>query len=357
MRVLTRYLSTEFLKLFGILLFVFILLYLIFDAVGKAEDFIEADVPFRLMLVFLLAKVPHIALQIMPAAVLIAVIILVGLMQRSNEVMALKGSGLNVFALARPLIRMGVLTALLAFVLSELVVPATSAVSNEIWVRKLNKGSGSDYVRQDWIWYRGEHAIYWITHFDSRNRLMEGVTFYFLGPDFELTRRIDARRAVWNGKQWVLSGGVLQCFDPEGDCQVERFDQMAVDLKETPADFMRTRKRPEEMNYWQLKAFAQRIQDEGYDATAFRVACSMKLAFPLVNTIMLLLGISIALRVRRSTVLAVAVGLGVCFFYLFALGFGRSLGLSGLLPPALAAWAANLVFGLIGIYLLMRVEA
>jgi lipopolysaccharide export LptBFGC system permease protein LptF len=37
-------------------------------------------------------------------------------------------------------------------------------------------------------------------------------------------------------------------------------------------------------------------------------------------------------------------------------GFSRSLGLSGILPPLLSAWIPNLLFILTGIHMMMRVE-
>jgi lipopolysaccharide export system permease protein len=84
---------------------------------------------------------------------------------------------------------------------------------------------------------------------------------------------------------------------------------------------------------------------------------NIKLAFPLINLVMVLIGIPIALGLKKGgTPLAVSLGIGVCFLYLINLGFTRSLGLSGVLPPYLAAWFATLVFFLVGIYLMMRLE-
>jgi lipopolysaccharide export system permease protein len=84
---------------------------------------------------------------------------------------------------------------------------------------------------------------------------------------------------------------------------------------------------------------------------------NIKIAYPLISLILVLIGIPVALRLRTGgTPLAVSGGMAVCFMYILVFGFSRSLGLSGVFPPILSAWLANLVFSLIGIYMMMYVE-
>ena len=112
------------------------------------------------------------------------------------------------------------------------------------------------------------------------------------------------------------------------------------------------------MSYWQLKRYAERIRLEGYDATEYLVDMNIKLALPFINIVMVFIGIPIALGLKKGgTPLAVSLGIGVCFLYLANFGISRSLGLSGLLPPVLSAWSANVIFFFLGAYLMIRLEA
>ncbi len=145
----------------------------------------------------------------------------------------------------------------------------------------------------------------------------------------------------------------------EGDkgYDLQKFDKIYLTLPERPEDFTRTQKKPEEMSYWQLKRYAKRIQEEGYDATEYSVDMNVKLAYPLICVILVLIGIPLALGAKKGgTPVAIFLGIVVCFLYLIILGVSRSLGLSGFLPPEVAAWSANLVFLLLGIYLMIRLE-
>ena len=111
------------------------------------------------------------------------------------------------------------------------------------------------------------------------------------------------------------------------------------------------------MSYWQLKRYAQKVRDEGYDNTEYLVDMNVKLAFPLINVVMIFIGIPIALGLKRGgTPLAVFLGISICFIYLVTLGFARAFGISGVLPPSLSAWLANFIFFLTGIYMMMYLE-
>ena len=128
-----------------------------------------------------------------------------------------------------------------------------------------------------------------------------------------------------------------------------RFEIMDPGIPEGPDAFVRTVKRPEEMSYWQLKRYAERVSLEGYDATGYLVDMNIKLSFPVINVIMIIIGTVIALGVKKGgTAVSVSIGVIFCFLYLVTLGFTRALGISGVLPPSLSAWMANIIFLLFG---------
>lgn len=358
MGTLAKYFSREFLKLFVLLEFVFLSMYLLIQFILSLDDFIEANAPHGLMVAYLFYSSPFIIVQLVPVATLISVIVMFCLMEKNNEITAMKSCGLSIFRLSQPIIIVSILISIGVFLISELIVPYSSARSNEIWQVRLDKGKKGGFYGQDHIWYRGSGSIYWIRHFDSKKEIMKDPTFYFFDDSFRLTKRIDARQGVWDGEGWEIRKGIVQELRNDGGYDLEKFDKIYLVLPERPEAFTRVPKKPEEMSYWQLKRYAERIREEGYDATEYSVDMNLKLSYPLVNLILVLIGIPIALGVRkRRAPLAVSLGIGVCFLYLIGLGLSRSLGLSGLLPPVLSAWLANFMFLLFGIYLMMRLES
>jgi lipopolysaccharide export system permease protein len=309
------------------------------------------------MMGFFLYKIPLIVLQMTPVAALIAVIIMFSLMRKANEITALKACGLSVLRVSLPVLLTSLCLAGGTFLFSELVVPYSSSKSQSIWQKEVDHDVQERFYGRTDLWYKGKHAIYWVRHYQGKRMIMEDPTLYFFDDAFHLTKKISARQALWKGTFWRAEDGFIQTAQKDGSYRFERFRELALKLPEKPETFLRTFKEPEEMSFWQLKRFALRTQQEGYDATRYLVDMHVKIAFPFIVLTLVLLGIPISLSIKMGGVpLAVCFGTGVCFLYLLTFGLSRSLGLSGVLPPMLAAWIANFAFFLVGSYLILHLE-
>ncbi|MBW2029489.1 MAG: LPS export ABC transporter permease LptG [Deltaproteobacteria bacterium] len=357
MKVLTRYLTGEYLKalLFceGILFFI----YLVIDFLQKVDNFIEAKTAKGLWALFFLYKTPLILVQMLPPAVLIAVIVMFSSMKKRNEVTALKASGINIFKAASPVIIGSLLLGGLLFLFSEIVVPLTTSQGNRIWMVEVEKRNPDLFYGSDQIWYKSSNAIYWVKHFDGQRGVMEGPSFYFFDDAFRLVRRLEGKRAVWEGGHWEILHGIVQEVKEGGGYELQRFERYQLEIPEIPETFTKGVKKPEEMSYWQLKKYAKRVKAEGYDNTRYLVDMHIKAAFPFIVFVMTLIGMAISLKQKgERTPLVVSVGVGICFLYMVIFGTARALGLAGILPPILAAWLSNVIFVFAGLYLIMHVD-
>jgi lipopolysaccharide export system permease protein len=357
MRIFTRYINGEFFKLLVLCLLIFVAMYLLGHFFDVGDNFVEASVPRLLMFHYFLFKIPYIIVQMLPPAVLVAIIIMFSIMKKNNEIMALKGCGVNIWRLSQPVITTCFFLAIGLFFFSETVVPYASSRSNEIWRVEVKKQASGRFYGKDHIWYRGSDTIYFIRHFDNKKRIMGGPSFYFFDPSFRLYKRIDGKQGVWKDGKWVIKDGlILEALD-DGEYHLSKFKEMDLWVPEAPDTFVEEKRMPEEMNCWQLARFANRTNDEGYDATEYFVDLNIKIAFPLIVIIMALIGIPVALGNRRGgTPAAIALGVVLCFLYILVLGVSRAFGLGGVLPPVFSAWVANGVFLLLGTYLMMNVE-
>jgi lipopolysaccharide export system permease protein len=357
LKVLTGYLLREFFKLLFICEGIFIFLFLIVHMLQRIDDFVEANIPKGVMLLYLAYKAPFVAVSMLPPAALISVIILLSSMQKRNEITALKASGLSVLTLCRTILAASLLTVAGVFVFSETVVPYTSSESNRIWNVDVEKRNPGLFYGQNEIWFRSKNAIYWIHQFDSKQKTMIHPTFYFLDDAFHLVMRIEARKGTWKEGSWLIEDGTVLESGKDGSFHVRRFDTYDLALPETPETFTKGTRDPEEMSYWQLKRYAAMVGREGYNNTRYLVDMHIKVAFPFITMVLLMIGMPLTLNLKRGgTPLAVSVGMAVSFLYLFTMGISRSLGLSGVLSPLLSAWLANLVFSLVGVYLMIQLE-
>jgi len=357
MKIITRYFYKEFFTLFFISLLAFLIIYLVIDFFGKIDKFLEAGVSLKVAVSYFIYQTPFILQQMIPIAVLISVMLMLGIMNKHNEILALKNSGLSLFNLAYPLIVVSLLIGIGSFFISESFVPITSSKANYIWNTQVEKKSPQGTYKLSHLWYRGEDSIYQIRTYDGRKRTIEGLSIFFFDKDFTLRRRIDAKKATWIEEGWLLSDGLVQEIHADGSRSSMKFTSRIAHLPETPENFERTMKSLEEMSFWGLRDYTRKIRQEGYDSTRSEVELNTKMAFPFISLVLTLVGIPLAFRKRRGGIpLSITIAIGISFLYLLTFGLSRSLALSGALPPMLGAWLANLLFSLFGIYLMLTAE-
>ncbi len=357
MKVFHKYIFQEYIKLFILCMIIFLSIYLLIDFLQRIDNFIESNVSKGIILSYFLYKIPLILVQMIPVGSLISVIILFSLMKKNNEIVALKTCGLDILRLSGIMITISLFIGIVTFLLSEVIVPYTSSRSNEIWNTDVEKYNPGRFFGINQIWYKSQNSIYWIRHFDSQKNTMESPTFYFFDDAFRLIKRIDGKRAVWIGGLWKIEGGIIQERIADDNYALSKFEELFLEMPETPKTFIRGIKRPEDMSYQQLRHYAKKVGQEGYDNTRYLIDMHFKFSHPFISLILALIGIPIALWVKKGgTPLAVSIGVGICFILMAAMGFSRSFGIAGILPPILSAWVANLIFLLFAVFLLIRLE-
>jgi lipopolysaccharide export system permease protein len=357
--LLTRYLVREFTRLFFLCLAGGTALYLIIDLFDRINVLIRYGASVKWIVLFLAYKVPLMVYQIVPATMLLSVLLTLGLLTRNNEVLAMRTSGIPVSRIAYPFLGMAFVVSLAAFFLSDFVVSPSYQRSE--YIRRILIEGRVPYslMVRDRIWFRGEEGFYKIASFLPAEKEMQGVTWFTVARPFRLARRIDASKARWKDGKWVFYNVVERTFRPDGGIETKREAEREIELPETPEDFQVVRTETDEMPLSKLLGYIRKIESEGYDSTPYRVELHKKISFPVLNIITAFLAIPFALRLPRVGGLATAVGLsliiGFVYWVLFAITV--SIGQAGLLPPFVAAWAANILFGAVGVYLLLRVEA
>ncbi len=353
MRILALYMAREFLKMFSFMVVAFVSIYSIFDFLEKANNFSEAGVPTSALVSFFILQIPEIVALMVPVAILMATVITLGLMSKRNEVVAVKSSGVSIFRFTLPIVLLALALTLMVALLNETVLPKTKAKTNYIWDVMVEKRPGQLYHKEK-FWYKGHNSIYRVGFYDVESQALADVVYYRFDKDFNLSMRVDARRARHLGGRWVFFSGLYQERLPEGGYTAYSFEERAVDLPERPSDFVRLAKPSEEMSLGELSRFVAKIEAEGYDSRRYRVDMQSKLSFPFVSLIMALLGVPLALFKEggRSLALAVVSGLACALIYWISFSYVRSIfGYAGILPPFLAAWLPNGLFFIAGLWL------
>ncbi|MDI9570348.1 MAG: LPS export ABC transporter permease LptG [Pseudomonadota bacterium] len=359
MKILDRYLIGEYLKLFLLVMASIVSIYLIIDFFGKIRMFISNDATVAQMAGHFFYMIPTIVSQITPAVILLATLMTFGAMSRHNEIVAVKANGVSLYRLSLPVVFICLAVSVILFFFSELIAPRSFHRAEYIRLVEVQKQEALGIFKQHEIWRRGGNAIYNVRMFDGKDNSLHGVTIHCLDSSFRLARRIDAEKARWRDGKWIFENVLIVSQPPGGGFpNLERHAVLAIDMPEKPDDFRQAQKEADKMGFFELYPYVRKLEREGYDATRYRVDLQGKLAFSVVSLILLAIGVSFSLRSERSGGTAQSIGAGVIigFSYWLVFAFSLSLGRSGSLPPALAAWLPNLLFGGAAYWLIRRVN-
>ena len=356
--LLDRYIARTYLGKFGLVVTAFVALFLLGDFIDLFDDIQTNRVKGAVVLHYYLFKTPDILRLITPPAVLVAVLVTFGVMARRNEITAMKAAGISVYRATLPLLALGGVVALTMFGAMEYVLPSMNRVAKRDFnVIKGRPPEPSTLLDRKWV-LGSTGRLY---HYDYVEARPGGTTLYNLfvfdltAQDWQLVDLLHARRAIWNGVAYDLEEGWRRGLGTNGGFR--EFSQSRTREIDPPTHF-RQEERPADTLRWQeLRTHIANLEKLGLDVIPLRVQLQQKVAFPLICVVMTLLGIPFAFVVaRRGALYGVAASILLAIVYWACQGIFDALGNNASLPPFLAAWAPNLLFGGVGLYLMFTME-
>jgi lipopolysaccharide export system permease protein len=357
MRLLDRYIVRECLKILGLCLVLFIGVYLVVDLFEKLGRFLEARATVGMITSYYVFRLPKIFTEVLPVAVLLSCLLSLGGLAKNNEVLAMKMGHVSALRIALPCIGIGLAASLASWTTVEYIAPRASEQALNIERVEIRHLPAHRITRDSDIWYRaqGDRFVH-ISLIEPQAGLIRGISVFQLSPSFDLIRRMDAREASWGPEGWTLRDG-YQLELKTNPIRITPFREIRVELRERPEEFARVARSPEEMSYAQLREYIDKLVKSGVSATRYVIDLHAKVAIASVSLIMAVLGVSFGLRTGRS---GVALWVGVCiplgFLYYMLLSVGISLGRGGVIPPLLAPWIPNLLFGTASVASLWRLR-
>ena len=247
---------------------------------------------------------------------------------------------------------------ILLLINAELVLPHSYARTELIDRVKIKKKGDQVTFKRNNIWFRSSAMILQARLFDPKTRTLSGVVIWSVDEAMNPISRIDAETAVYKEGRWLLNNTVQKKFQTVAGYAPQLAQTMELDLKLKVEDLQVLDSDADNMSIRTLKEYAENLRRGGYQAYRYLTLMHTKIATPFAAVIMVLLGIPFALRNSRSGGIAMGVGasIGIGFAYFVANAVLLSYGRSGVLPPVVAAWGANFLFMLGGIWMSMTVK-
>ena len=331
------------------------LLYIVIDLSDRVEDMAKNHVPADVILAYYANLVPQVFLDVTPMALMIAVLILLSVLERQNELTALKAAGISLYRLIVPILLIAAVSAAGLWVLGEIVVPDANREAKRLRDRITGHEATRSYRSSDrqWLMSRDDETLYNFLRYDSSSETLIRFTLFRIDEDMNLRSHLYTRRARYLNGQWIADSGWFRQIYPDGNDEFRRITgPMKLDIMEGPEYFGQEYRRPSEMSIHELRDYIDELVDSGYRPSNLIVRWHQKLTYPLSAFVMILLALPFGLsrggrRTSPMQGVAIALVLGIAYTMLVML-FGK-LGEVEILPPLVGAWAPFVLALLFGI--------
>ena len=358
MKTLDRYVLREWIKILLLAEVGFPLVVIIIDLTDKLGGYMARGVAKKALALSYVYYLPEVMFLVLPAAVLFATVFTIGPMGRYSELTAAKASGISFFRVARPLFAAAAAAVVFGILLGELAPGGTLRRAQLLGERPVHAtASRSNFVyRADGGW------VYAIRSLDIGSGQMQDLIMERAGrgPAFPTIGIVASRGTYREGDKtrrrgaWTLRRGVVRYLTGPTEETAFIFDSLRIRaLKEKPVDLLAEPKAPDEMRYAELGRYIDALARTGSDTKKVRVERALKLAVPFTCIVVALFGAPLAISgPRTGTAWGVAVSLGTTFVFLLLVQLTKAIGAGGVLPPLVAAWLPNMIFGGAAVWLL-----
>ena len=354
-KLLNIYILKTFLSKFIFIMTAFIAVFFVVDIIDNIDKFIEHDISNNETIKYYLYTIPWFISLALPMTVLISTVFCFSILQKNHEVTALKASGISIFRISVPILICGILFSFISFFFDNLLVVNTLK-KRALIEKKLKPNKKSNRTKSQNIYYHLDNAFLSIKKFNYKNNSGNNVSIQnYIGSD--VIYRMDIKDMIWQGKnkQWNMKDIEIRDWRDNSYKYIFVKDTLMEIQDINPSIIKKDFINPEEMNYWELKEFIEKLENKGLSYNRWEVNKFFKTAFACSPFIMILFGIVLSIQKPRTNFTAgIGLSIMVIFLYYLLIKAGQTLGYNNVLHPFISIWTVNFIFLSLGIFLFIK---
>lgn len=351
-----RLIITHLLAITTLVLVLLICVFIIFDFSENSDDFTDRGATLAMIWSdYYMNYIPEMVRLVLPIAVFVACLLLVGKMSQQVEIIALKAAGVSLYRLMMPFLLFAIVCSALVSYLDGFVVPGTN--KDRIEFERTYLMTRSDRMDRNKI-YRQEspNTLLSVNYYAPVERIGYRVQLYSFN-EYRVISTLDAGRMEWNDEsgKWELYNVTERIFSDSG------YERITVGRKDTtlmilPRDLARTTSDVYQLTYPEIVDYIKSLERIGASDTELpKVQYYGKLLYSFSIVILTILGVSLA-SVKRpgGTGFILGAGLAITFMYLSLMKIIEPFGAVGSIDPFTAAALPHALFLLIALGILYK---
>jgi LPS export ABC transporter permease LptG len=355
-RLLDRYLLRNFLQVFGYCIAGFVSIWLIFDISENISTFLDEQLPFSHALDYYLTQIPEVLVIVLPISLLLALLFCLGRMSRANEIVSMLTAGVSLPRILAPLIAMGLLVSLVSAALNYSFAPHAD-LARRLFAATHSRGPEKGVVGQIFR-NRSDNRTWFIQHFQPGENVFNNVQILQQDADGNINRDYLATRAIYRPqtKAWDLQLLKVVDYDAAGNIRRDQLmgSLLITNWSETPFRLASANLRAESLSFPELREYLRSNADFPKTLLApFKTHLHYRIALPWGCLVVVFIAAPLGISFSRRGILS---GVAAAILFVFAMNFLNhlflALGEGDRIAPSVAAWTPNIIFALIGLYLL-----
>ena len=355
MKLLDRYVIRNFLQAYIYCIAGFLSIWLIFDISDNISTFIDEHFGLALTVRYYATQVPQVFIILLPVALLLALLFSLGRMSRANEIVSMLTAGVSIPRVLAPLIGMGLVTVAASFALNYSLAPhAELAKKNFIATARSHQVTVQGQIFRN----RTDLRTWFIQDFRPGHNVFNNVQVLQQDADDNIVENYLAPRATYHSetKTWELENVKIVHYDAAGNITDEKMlPSLKIDnWSETPFRLGSANVRAEFLSFPELRQYLHFNSDFPVTLLApFRTHLQYRIALPWTCLVVVCIAAPLGIGYSRRGVLAsVASAVILVFSMNFLTHLFLALGEGDRISPLVAAWTPNLIFTVVGLYLL-----
>jgi lipopolysaccharide export system permease protein len=358
MRILDRYILKNFLVPFLYCLLGFVAIWLVFDTAEHSSDFMSAKSSAHLVLQYYRTQLPQIIVLILPVALLLSLLFSLGKMSRSNEIISMLAAGKSLGRITVPFLFVGLAVAGGSFALNRKLAPQADLAKKRI-LDQISQGMDFQPFRIGQLFRNRTDSRTWYVQAIFLNRSeIDGLHITQQDTQGNIIRKYYAAYSNYDPieKAWNFTAGKTVDFDTDGN-QIAEEQWQTKKIRgwpETPWRIMSASMEAQNLSLTELRQYLRINSDfTAAQLAPYRTHYHYRWAVPATCLVVIFIAVPLGIVYSRRGVLAgVAGSLFIFFAMIFLDKLFLALGKGDRIPAQIAAWGPNMIFAIVGFFLL-----
>lgn len=357
--IIDKYILKRYLATFSVMLLLFIPIGIVIDVSEKINRMLENKVPFGKIALYYVDFVIYFANLLFPIFLFLSVIWFTSKLANNTEIIAILSSGISFTRFLRPYIIGATIVSLFSLIMGFFLVPKASEGFKSFRYMYLI-GNGREEMRDNTDVYRqiSDDEFIYVSNFNTLSQTAFNFTLEKFKGD-QLEYKISANRIRWNPKlkEYELYGYIKRTIGPLDDI-LESAEKKTAKFNFDLEDLTPTIYIAETLTFFDLIDFIEKERKRGSEnINTYLVVLYKKYSIPVSAFILTIIAVAVSSMKRRGGMgMNLAVGILLAFAFVFFDKIFGVLAEKSSMPPLIAVWIPNIVFGILAIYLLRRAK-